>query len=482
MGKAKPARKGRAPRAVGGGRSARYTARRDARGATTQYAAAWSDAAAKAVLDALHALKQQTSEELCKVCADVLASDGAIDAFVDRQCKQLDRAGRELARGIMRVNMAKIAAAKERKGAAAAKDRIYGFLKPLRVRKREAGTVEELVVDTVGVGSKSFHAWLSPEPARDRTRDMTRNKRIMAGISKWPLGWLERPGVVCYERAAGRVRGERNGRPDAAFMRGVVKTVELPTAVENPADHYVLVEGTGQARFLTVEEVGRAFGVPDGSPLLAMLKDATVMTPVQAVASLGNGLHVGVARAIVATLLRRGVLTRGLTYGSAYSGIDMFAAAVEEETGGDWEYVTASESCERTRNALLEAWGGRGLTRERCHMDATSADAAEAPPVDLMVVTPICTPHSRRHHGRSDTEQEEALGQIWAAMEYVRKQRPKVVIVENVSEPGVVGPLTGLLSRLEGYSLATATLDPRRVAGEPMVRERQFWLMERTHV
>ena len=99
-----------------------------------------------------------------------------------------------------------------------------------------------------------------------------------------------------------------------------------------------------------------------------------------------------------------------------------------------------------------------------------------------MVVTPICTPHSRRHHGRSDTEQEEALGQIWAAMEYVRKQRPKVVIVENVSEPGVVCPLTGLLSRLEGYSLATATLDPRRVAGEPMVRERQFWLMERTHV
>ena len=249
MGKAKPARKGRAPRAVGGGRSARYSARRNARGATTQYAAAWSDAAAKAVLDALHALKQQTSEELCKVCADVLASDGAIDAFVDRQCKQLDRAGRELARGIMRVNMAKIAAAKERKGAAAAKDRIYGFLKPLRVRKREAGTVEELVVDTVGVGSKSFHAWLSPEPARDRTRDMTRNKRIMAGISKWPLGWLERPGVVCYERAAGRVRGERNGRPDAAFMRGVVKTVELPTAVENPAD-YVLVEGPGQARFL----------------------------------------------------------------------------------------------------------------------------------------------------------------------------------------------------------------------------------------
>ena len=41
MGKAKLARKERAPRAVGGGRSARYSARRDARGATIQYAAAW---------------------------------------------------------------------------------------------------------------------------------------------------------------------------------------------------------------------------------------------------------------------------------------------------------------------------------------------------------------------------------------------------------------------------------------------------------
>ena len=75
MGKAKLVRKERAPRAVGGGRSARYSARRDARGATTQYAAAWSDAASKAVLDALHARWQALQW--------LLTSQDGLEAIID---------------------------------------------------------------------------------------------------------------------------------------------------------------------------------------------------------------------------------------------------------------------------------------------------------------------------------------------------------------------------------------------------------------
>ena len=54
------------------------------------------------------------------------------------------------------------------------------------------------------------------------------------------------------------------------------------------------------------------------------------------------------------------------------------------------------------------------------------------------------------------------------------------MVMENVSEPSTVGALTGLLARLEGYTLATGVLDPATDGGAPMVRERQFWVLTRT--
>ena len=53
-------------------------------------------------------------------------------------------------------------------------------------------------------------------------------------------------------------------------------------------------------------------------------------------------------------------------------------------------------------------------------------------------------------------------------------------MVENVSEVGIIGPLTGLLSRLEGYSqLSHGMMDPRSSAGVPVARTRHFWVLER---
>ena len=53
------------------------------------------------------------------------------------------------------------------------------------------------------------------------------------------------------------------------------------------------------------------------------------------------------------------------------------------------------------------------------------------------------------------------------------------MIVENVSEPSAVGPMTGLLARIEGYKMETGMLDPREVARMPVARERQYWVLER---
>jgi site-specific DNA-cytosine methylase len=74
--------------------------------------------------------------------------------------------------------------------------------------------------------------------------------------------------------------------------------------------------------------------------------------------------------------------------------------------------------------------------------------------VHLYVTTPTCEKYSRRNHKKSATRQHLTLGEVWDSLRYVREKRPRVVVVENVSEPEATGPMTGLLSRLEGYGLA----------------------------
>ena len=110
-----------------------------------------------------------------------------------------------------------------------------------------------LRLPSVGLGGRTFHEWLSVEPGKDRLRDISKGNRTLAGLARWPLGWLEVPGVVCYERAVARIAAERGGRADAAFVQGLVKTVKLPTAVANASDHYVVVaRGTQALRARTI--------------------------------------------------------------------------------------------------------------------------------------------------------------------------------------------------------------------------------------
>ena len=179
-------------------------------------------------------------------------------------------------------------------------------------------------------------------------RPIQKSRRILDGVGKWPLGWLKKKGAVCYERAAGRVVRERGGRPDSAFLKGVVRQVELPTLTANASDHYVILSPGAGPRFMSVEETMRSFGIPAGSRVWKELRSARcALGPAAAVSCLGRGVHTGVARQIVKKLAADGHVAPGCTYGSAFSGLDTFASAVEAELGSRWTYEYASEQLSR---------------------------------------------------------------------------------------------------------------------------------------
>ena len=96
-----------------------------------------------------------------------------------------------------------------------------------------------------------------------------------------------------------------------------------------------------------------------------------------------------------------------------------------------------------------------------------------------MVTTPNCEAYSKRNHGRTHADQRASLEDVWRGLGYVRRRRPRVVVVENATDVSAEGPITGLLARLEGYSLESGILDPRTTAGAPMARERRFWVLTR---
>ena len=339
--------------------------------------------------------------------------------------------------------------------------------KPISVKAAEHG------------GPTNFAAWLSPAPAKERLRPIAKCKRIKGGISKWDLHWMEGPQVVCYERAAGRIKAERprcRGRP---FTRRLLRSTELQTAVASAGDHRVLLAPGKAPRFLSVGEEARAMDVPAASSLTGMLMGTACGTPRQAVIALGGAVHVGVGRCIVRELMQRKWLKRGARYGSAYSGIDTFAAAMEAELGAQFKYVFASEHEERLRRALVCAWGGHGLKATHVYDDAEGEAATHAPRVDLYVCTAVCDPHSKHNRQRSEETQMEGMEGVERALRYVENRRPAIVVAENVNEASVVGPLGAMLRRLEGYEWEEGVLDALTTARVPVSRERYFWIGRR---
>lgn len=458
-----------------------YRAQREARGSVGQHAAEWSDAAARSVHAALHAGSEAHGVAVGLFTERLLrGSTGDLERFVSRDCHGLCAADRAVALEIMGCNATRMSEATTRE---ARTRRTRSFLKPLRERARARGVLGRLEVAPLvtPAGIATFHKWLSRVPGEDRHRQLLVGGRAQDGIATWPLDWLTAAGAVCYERAAGRLSAEFGGEPSEAAVRTLIRTDVLPTAVASAADHYLLVSPGGEVRYLTVVEVARSCGISETSPLMAALNAPEVMSEVQAVSCLGRGVHVGVARLIVRMLIGRGLITPGATYGSAYSGVDGVAAALEAELGETWSYRFASDRLAHVRAALLHAWSGRGLTPSRCHGAAHHGAATAEEAVDLWSLTPSCEPFSRRNRGRSREAQCACLAEVWASLSYARAAAPRVILVENVVEPEVSAPLTGLLQRLEGYVVESAVLDPRVALGEPVARERRFWVLTRTY-
>jgi len=371
-------------------------------------------------------------------------------------------------------------------------------------RKLAAGRSEKLVCKGMlkplyGRGAKGLHKALESDPveplyprlrdvlmrrgSKERLRSIAKNERVKRVVAKWPTSKLQQAGVACIERAVGRLEEEHpnwDGKPTTAFMRGLVHTDTLPTAVGSAADHYVLVEKGGSVRWLSVPEQARAMEAPRGNLLMRGLTGKS-LTATQAGIALGNGIHVASARSLVRSLVRRGQLRTGMTYGSSWSGVDTFAAAVEEEMGGEWQYEFASEEKERLRDALLASWGARGLTRARCHADATGEEAVGERYVDLWVASPECTPYSPLNRRRSPGKQRDGMRQVAAGIRYMERALPRVAIVENVSEASVVGPLGAMLGSMAkrlGYAMGAGQLNAKNL-GALSAQKRHFWVLEK---
>ena len=206
------------PRAVGGGRSPRYERRKHRLGGARRYAPEWSDAAAEAVMRVLTS-RSAGPRKISAYCDTWLPVADSDPGFL-RELR-LCPADRDLAAGILAFHSAKAQACDD---AQDLRKVVKTFLKPLRERKEARTEVEELSVALAAEGPESFHAWLSPQVSRDRLRDIGSCHRILSGIQAWPLKWMRKRGVVCYERAAGRGSTKSaGGHPDAQFMKGVVK-------------------------------------------------------------------------------------------------------------------------------------------------------------------------------------------------------------------------------------------------------------------
>jgi len=246
---------------VRGGRSARYDERHHQRGHERSWAPSWSDATAAAVLQMLEsaAMAATGSKQLQKKkVARMLGSTEGSRLLISCSGSDLVPADRQLVADIVTKYHQAVAACFAAGDNDKALRKAHAFLKPLYARRAARSEIQLLEVPPATSGPATFHAWIGPGIQGEKLRDFDKSQRTAEGLDKWPLGWLNEVGVVCYERAAGRIRRERpgsDGVPDGEFVKGLVKTKELATAVANPADHYVVIEPGGAMRYMRTSEV-----------------------------------------------------------------------------------------------------------------------------------------------------------------------------------------------------------------------------------
>ena len=175
-----PAGSGVRPRKVCGGRSPRYEGRRTReRTNSRQNAAEWSDAAAQAVLSAIHTGSAAAGQVLKTYVISLLTTPGGVEQFVAGL--PVTQAQRALAATILATHAARMGEATD---VEMQRRRARALLKPLRDRRAQGTPMGKLEVPPTQGALGTFHKWLSPDPSKDRKRDIRKSKRIVQGISR----------------------------------------------------------------------------------------------------------------------------------------------------------------------------------------------------------------------------------------------------------------------------------------------------------
>ena len=348
----------------------------------------------------------------------------------------------------------------------------------IRRRAAECPTFKDLGIPHAVLADDASYAQFIDIAPRGKVRPTptaASGQGPLAHLKAWGL-WDACPaGVVVFGRAGDRVRAWRKGTgagtattPPAQLAFALVHTGVVPTATASRPDQFWLTE---QQRYMSVREVCRVMGVRDDNPLSAALQ--RVRCPTNAVSFLGRAIHVDIAKVILTFLKGMRVLPDTLTYASACSGIDTFAAAVHDMWGDSWRYAHAAEPDTQPRNVLANAWG---LDPSNIYMDAGSPEAQAAERADLFVLSPECNAFSRRRHGRDAGVIAGGAADAARVMPFVMAAKAKVVVLENVDEPDAVASISTMLQDASAYFWRSQALDPSTHAGVPARRERRFFI------
>jgi hypothetical protein len=433
-----------------------------------------SPPAAAALLRALRSTAAQHGLQVGPLLQQAFTDDNLWAAVVASVEREGTIAQSECALAVMRDHRAKHLLADE----SSLQQQVAGLQRAIRRRAAECPTFKDLGIPRVDLpDGASYLQFIGAEPQGKLrpTPTVASGQGPLAHLRAWGL-WDACPaGVVVFGRAGDRVRAWRKGAgasataaPPAQLAIALVHTGLVPTATASRPDQFWLTE---QQRYMSVREVCRVMGVRDDNPLSSALQ--RVRCPTNAVSFLGRAIHVDVAKRILTFLKGMRVLPDQLTYASACSGIDTFAAAVHDMWGDAWRYAHAAEPETQPRNVLSDAWG---LDPSRIYMDAGAPDARAAEPADLFVLSPECNAFSRRRHDRDAGVIAGGAADAGRVMAFVMAAKAKVVVIENVDEPDAVASISTMLADATAYFWRSQALDPSTHAGVPARRERRFFI------
>lgn len=196
---------------------------------------------------------------------------------------------------------------------------------------------------------------------------------------------------------------------------------------------------------------------------------------------MGQAMHAEVAGAIlrrVSSLMmwQNRTALSPVRYVSLFSGIDVFAAALEEVLRDSWTYVGAIEAAPLVQVALKEAWQSRGVQvwGEAFSDEAKAALRQQAEEVDLLTGCWRCAPWSQANTIPLESAVRRrmvlsAMEEIQGQLALIRQTGATVVVLESVAD--LLRPcfrrewecIQGWLTRMVAWRWSYQVVCPRRM-------------------